>query len=293
MKKILFVFLLWGSLQLAYSQDLTTTHTKIPVTDVVVDSWTAVLNDDMSFYKKTFVDFTKQEFGIKAKNSGKTELMVEKASINRVSDKRGDLRMTFITEGSDTKLALSFLLGYDIWINPQDYPEGMEQLRQLVRDYLRYHYTEYYNDIIEQDLKVINGHKKSIDKSEKSISNMRKQINKNEEKLKTETNANRQSSMAKKNLQNREDIDRLSAEIPILRDKITALDEHIAQTKTLMKNVEAQYYNDTGALSIPATQEPQVEEQDYVEEPDPLDDIDEFEDQGEDDEEGSGHRGNW
>lgn len=288
MKKIILVCLLWGSLQMAYTQDLTATPAKIPVTDVMVDSWTALLNDDMSFYKETFDDFSKREFGIKAKNNGKTELMVEKASINRISDKRGDLRMTFITEGSDTKLAFSFLLGYDIWINPIDYPKGMEQLRQLLRDYLRYHYTEYYNDIIEQDLKVINSHKKSIDKAERSISNMRKQISRNEGKLKTESNPSRVASMEKKNQQNREDIDRLSAEIPILRDKITALDEHIAQTKTLMKNVEAQYYNDTGALSIPSSQEPL--EQDYVEEPDPLDDIDEFEGQTDDDEKGTGNQ---
>lgn len=288
MKKILTIALIWGVSITVYSQDLTATHTKIPVTDVVADSWTAVLNDDMSFYKETFSDYAKREFGIKSKSSGKTELLVEKASINRISDKRGDLRLTFITEGSDTKLAVSFLLGYDIWINPQDYPQGMEQLRQLLRDYLRYHYTEYYNDIIEQDLKVIESHKKDIDRSEKSISKMRQQISKNEERLKTETNDRRIAAMEKKNQQNKEDIDRLTAEIPLLKDKITALDEHITQTKSLMKNVEAQYYNDTGSLSIPEGQDPEIEPQQTVEDPDPLDDIDEFhqQNQDQDDEEG-------
>ncbi len=291
MKKILIVVLLWGCCSVLQAQDLTASHTKIPVTDVVVDAWTATLNDDMSFYKETFADFTKQEFGIKSKSNGKTEMVVAKASINRVSEKRGDLRATFITDGSDTKIAFSFLLGYDIWIDPEHYPDGMEQLRQLTRDYLRFHYTEYYNEIVEKDLDVINGHKKDIDKSEKSISNMRKQITKNETKLKEETNAKRSASMQKKNLQNREDIDRLTVEIPILRDKIAALDEHIQQTKTLMKNVEAQYYNDTGALTIPSTQDPNMEDGEYVEENDPMDsidDLDEDDKEGIDDEEGEG-----
>ncbi len=268
------------------AQDLTATHSKIPVTDIVADAWTATLNDDMSFYKDTFSDFAKQEFGIKSKSNGKTELVVEKASITRVSDKRGDLRVLFITEGSDTKLAFCFLLGYDIWINPEEYGEGMEQLRQLTRDYLRFHYTEYYNDIIEKDLKVIEGHKKNIDKNEKSIANMRKQITKNEGKLQEETNGRRIASMEKKNQQNREDIDRLTAEIPGLRDKITALDDHIQQVKTTMKNVEAQYYDDSGALTIPESQEPS--EQEYVE--DPIDSMDELDDDEglEDDDEGNG-----
>lgn len=279
MKKIFLICILWGSINLIYAQDLTVTHTKIPVTDVVVDTWTATLNDDISFYKDTFTDFTKQEFGVKAKSDGKTEMAVEKASINRVSEKRGDLRMTFFTDGSDTKLALSYMLGYDIWINPENYPDGMEQLRQLTRDYLRYHYTNYYNDIIEKDMKVIDGHKKDIDRSEKSISNMRKQISKNEQKLREETNANRRANMEKKNQQNRENIDRLSAEIPVLHSKIDALDEHVQQIKTYMTNVEAQYYEDSGALSIPSNQ--QGEKQFVEEQDDPLDDIENFDDKDE------------
>ena len=108
---------------------------------------------------------------------------------------------------------------------------------------------------------------------------MRKQINKNEERMKTEANANRLANMQRKNQQNQEDIDRLTAEIPTLREKITGLDDHIAETKTLMKNVEAQYYNDTGALAIPAAQDPEVEKQEYVEDVDPLDDIDDLDSQ--------------
>ncbi len=285
MKKLTIIALIAFTSVGLKAQDLTATASKIPVTDIVADAWTAPLNDDISFYKDTFGEFAKQQFGIKSKSNGKTELVVEKASINRVSDKRGDLRVLFITEGSDTKIALCFLMGYDIWINPEEHPDGMEQLRQLTRDYLRFHYTEYYNDIVEKDLKVIEGHKKSIDKNEKSISNMRKQITKNEGKLQEETNGRRIASMEKKNQQNREDIDRLTAEIPDLRNKITALDEHIQQVKTTMKNVEAQYYNDTNALTIPESQEPS--EQEYVE--DPIDSMDELDDdEGLEDEEGDG-----
>ena len=226
------------------AQNLTVTHTKIPVADVTVDVWSANLNDNLSFYEETFEDFTKQEFGTKSRDDGKNEELLEKVSIPQVTDKRGDLRLTFYTEGTRSKMGLSLILGYDIWINPKDYPEEMERLRNFARDYLRFHYTQYYNDIINDDMKLITSYKKSIEKAEKSIGNMRGQVTRNEEKIQTETNANRKSNLETKNQQNTADIERLEAEIPELQGKIDSLDEHILQIKDKLKFVEEQYYED-------------------------------------------------
>jgi gas vesicle protein len=225
-------------------QNLTVTHSKIPVSDVTADVWSANLNDNVSFYEETFEDFTKQEFGQKSQDDGKNEEILEKASIPQITNKRGDLRLTFYTEGNVNKMGLSFLLGYDVWINPTDYPDEMERLRKFTREYLRFHYTQYYNDIIDSDTKLIGDYKKSIEKSEKSISNMRGQISKNEEKLTSEDNTNRKSSLERKNEQNKTDIERLEAEIPDLQEKISSLDEHILQIKDKLKFVEEQYYAD-------------------------------------------------
>ncbi len=226
------------------AQDLTVTHSKIPVSDVTADVWSANLNDDMSFYEDTFEDFTKQEFGSRSQNDGKNEELLEKVSIPQVTDKRGDLRITFYTEGDRNKLGLSLLLGYDVWINPDDYPEEMERLRRFTRDYLRFHYVHYYNDIIDEDMKQISDYEKSIEKSEKSIGSMRGQITRNEEKLNTETNDKRRANMERKNQQNLEDIERLEAEIPESHKKIESLNEHILQIKEKLKYVEDQYYAD-------------------------------------------------
>ncbi len=242
MKTILTIWCLLFSCSV-YSQDLNVIHRKISVTDLTVDSWSATLNDNMSFYEKTFEDFTKKEFGTKSRDNGKSEELLEKVSIPQVTDKRGDLRLTFFTEGSQTKMGISLMLGYDVWINPEDYGEEMERLRHFSRDYLRYHYTEYYNDIIEKDLKLISSHKKSIEKSEKSIKTMRTQISRNEEKLNNETSTGRRSSMEKKNRQNTTDIDRLETEIPDLRENIDSLNEHIQEMKDQLKYVEEQYFS--------------------------------------------------
>lgn len=240
------IFLTWCLLfsSSMYGQDLMVIHRQIAVTDVTVDSWSATLNDDISFYEQTFENFTKREFGSKSRDVGKNEELLEMVSIPQVTDKRGDLRLTFFTEGSQTKMGISFMLGYDVWINAEDYSEEMEKLKHLTRDYLRFHYTEYYNDIIEKDLELINGHKKSIEKSEKSIGTLRSQISRNEEKLKNEGNAKRQSNMEKKNQQNALDIERLESEIPELQTTIDSLDEHIQQMKEKLKYVEEQYYTD-------------------------------------------------
>ena len=187
MKEVL-IFLSVSSFCLATpAQDLTLIHREIAVTDVKVDCWAASLNDDKSFYEKTFEDFTKNEFGAKSKNNGKDEELLEKVSVPQVTDKRGDLRLTFFTEGTQTKLGVSLMLGYDVWINPDDYLEEMEKLKHLARDYLRFHYSEYYNSIIDKDMDLINSHKKSIEKSKKSIGTMSSQISKNETKLSNET----------------------------------------------------------------------------------------------------------
>ena len=138
--KTIYLLLALGTTYYLQAQDLSSIHDTVQVTDVVADAWTATLNDNPDFYQKTFEDFTKREFGVKSKNDGKNQEVVKKISIPQIIDKRGDLRLTFFTEGSETKLALIFLLGYDIWINPQDYPEGMEQMRKLTGDYLKFHY---------------------------------------------------------------------------------------------------------------------------------------------------------
>ena len=243
MKEVL-IFLSVSSFYLAApAQDLTLIHREIAVTDVKVDSWAATLNDDKSFYEATFEDFTKNEFGTKSKNNGKDEELLEKVSIPQVTDKRGDLRLTFFVEGTQTKLGLSLMLGYDVWINPNDYLEEMEKLKHLARDYLRFHYTEYYNSIIDKDMDLINSHKKTIEKSKKSIGNMSSQIAKNETKLSNETSASRRSNLEKKNQENSGDIARLEEEIPLLEGKIDSLDEHILQMKEQLKYVEEQYFS--------------------------------------------------
>ena len=248
MKNILFVcsFALIGYDLSA--QNLTVTHSKIPVGDVTADVWSANLNDNMSFYEKTFEDFTKKEFGSKSRNDGKNEEILQKVSIPEVTDKRGDLRLTFYTEGNQNKMGLSLLLGYDVWINPDDYPKEMDRLKKFTRDYLRFHYSEYYNEIIDKDLKLIADYKKSIEKSEKSISNMRGQIAKNEARLENETNSNRRSNMERKNQENADDIERLEAEIPEMQTKIESLDEHILQMKDKLKFVDEQYYEDSDTV---------------------------------------------
>lgn len=231
-----------------FGQNLTVTHSKTLVSDVTADIWSAKLNDNFSFYEETFESFTKQEFGSKSRSDGKNEEILEKVSIPQVSDKRGDLRLTFYTEGTVEKLGLSFLLGYDVWINPNDYPDEMERLRKFTREYLRYHYTQYYNDMIDSDMKLINDYKKSIEKSEKSISSMRSQITRNEDRLQDETNSNRRSKLETKNQQNKADIERLEAEIPEFHQKISSLDEHILQLKDKLKFVEEQYYADENTV---------------------------------------------
>ena len=231
-----------------YGQNLTVTHSKILVSDVTADVWSANLNDDMSFYEETFEAFTKQEFGTRSRNDGKNEEILEKISIPQVTDKRGDLRLTFYTEGDRNKLGLSFLLGYDVWINPDDYPQEMDRLRQFTRDYLRFHYVHYYNDIIDEDMKLINDYERSIEKSEKSIGTMESQITRNQERLDSETNSNRRNNLEKKNQQNQQDIERLEAEIPELQKKIESLNEHVLQMKEKLKFVEEQYYADEDSV---------------------------------------------
>ena len=267
--KTIYLLLALGTTCYLQAQDLSSIHDKVQVTDVVADAWTATLNDNPDFYQKTFEDFTKREFGVKSKNDGKNQEVVKKISIPQIIDKRGDLRLTFFTEGSETKLALIFLLGYDIWINPQDYPEGMEQMRKLTGDYLKFHYMQYYQNQMEDNEKLIDKHRRDINRSENTIANLRKQIKKNEDRLSQEITENKRASLNRKNQQNLLEINQINEEIPDLYQQIAVLDEKVIEIKETIKQVEAEYNHDYNMMAppLPRSSENLVQEASEVVEP--------------------------
>jgi predicted nucleic acid-binding Zn-ribbon protein len=95
---------------------------------------------------------------------------------------------------------------------------------------------------------LIDDYEKSIEKSEKSIGTLNNQIARNQERLEGESNIKRQTNLEGKNEQNRQDIERLEAEIPELQKKIESLNEHILQIKEKLKFVENQYYTDDDSV---------------------------------------------
>ena len=260
MKKIYLLVFLLGSLSFAVAQDVSTTESKVQVLDILADAWTAPLNDDPEFYKETFEDFTLQQFGERSKRDGKNEEVVQKIAIPEIIDKRGDLRLTFYSDGSESKLAITFLLGYDIWINREEYPKAMESLRQLTGEYLRFHYVEYYNQMLEQDQKVISKHRKAIDKSQNTIANLRRQIKKNEERLSGELTENKRTNLTRKNQQNEIEINQLNDEIPLLYEKIAEVDEHVVEIRNLITQVEAEYKHDYQMPQLPMHNDPLVQD---------------------------------
>lgn len=199
-----------------------------------VDSWTAHLDQDVSYCMGTFSDFIKKSFDIKTSKLQKNMLIVEKHVFSEVSGLRVDLRASFNTESAGTAVSLMFSPGYDIHFGHSLYKDEFSKGEAFVKNYVRFHYETYYNEVIKklQDrskdkLDDIASDEKKIEKNKKSIADNDKKIiagDENAAKLQERT-----SKMEKENKE-------LEAEILKFRDEITKLqDEIIAANASLAK----------------------------------------------------------
>ena len=132
------------------AQKLSVTDQKIKTEeDVETDSWTAHLDQDVKDAQKSFSDFIETIFKLKVDKRGKTILVVEKSKFIEITPMRIDVRAVFQPESAGCAVSFVFSPGYDIYFSNLTYKEEYLKAQFFVNSYVRFHYTAYYNKVIE------------------------------------------------------------------------------------------------------------------------------------------------
>jgi len=139
-------------------------------------SWTARLDQDMDYCMETYGSFIKELFKIKVTKQGKTMLVAEKAAIPELSNLRLDQRALFAAETGGTAVSFTFSPGYDIHFGHDAYEEEFKKGELFVKNFVRYHYTEFYEEKakstesqIKSKLNDIESNIKKIERNKKTI----------------------------------------------------------------------------------------------------------------------------
>jgi len=240
MKKLLTITVLMIMANYLGAQQMTISERLVTAKSTKITAWVIPVGDDHELAKKTFTEFSKKELRLKPKSAGKMMVTSEEASIPAISAKRGDFRGVIFSEDNSYKLGVAFAFGYDMIVNSEEYPTEMTALRDITIDYMKFHYTRYYDNMLEKKGRERAKLEKQVKNTEKEISSLRASIRRSEKKIfKTEDQAVELEHQAKID-QNKMKIQNLNLKLPQLNHKIEEKSEEIDNTKIEYNEVMAQ-----------------------------------------------------
>lgn len=151
--------------------------------NISVDSWIIHLESDVSFAQSTLMSFMKGTFDIKTERRNKNLLVVPKVTLREISNLRVDMRASFSVESSGCSVSFMFSPGYDIHFGNVLYKEEFSRAENFVKNYLRFHYREFYKKRIEDVGDKMKDIQKDIAVNEKKIDRNKGYIKDNDEKI--------------------------------------------------------------------------------------------------------------
>ncbi len=177
-------------------------------------------------------DYCKERSDLKLKKGSENMVIAEKVSLHHITAMRGDLiGYTFIRE-QYYAMAMVLQLGYDISLNSKEWEKEMQNFRNYAKEFMSYHYEQYYSRRIqekEKELKDVEKDKKQaenkIDNITGKVNNLGKKIGKEEETAKIQNYESEINTLES-------DMQELADTLPGLESRINALKEDIEILKT-------------------------------------------------------------
>lgn len=144
--------------------------------------------------KKAWDDYLKDEYDVNLKGIGfltnKDILSAEAVAFPEVSKKELSLYTRVIEKGDITEMCVFAALGYDIYLNKEEYPEEYSRLQGIVEDFVGTYLPDHYKELVEntekeledlinqqQDLSDdISDNEKEIDKLQQENREMSKEL---------------------------------------------------------------------------------------------------------------------
>ena len=227
-----------------FSQLVTLKEDKMITKNETLTGWMFNVCDDLEYAKDDIKDFLKEKYDFKTKKDSKSTMVVPGIVLPNVTSKRGDLIIYAQHSELGNVMGLSFMRGYDIFLNSEDDEKEMTYFREVAIDFIDYHYNSYYSNQINDLEKQLGSAKKDLSKKEGNISSMKKKEANLEKKTSKETDSNK-----KLDLEN--DLEKLQADIENTYDLLPALKEQIEtleEEKTKYKEELIEYQNEIKKL---------------------------------------------
>ncbi len=228
-----------------HAQNLEIVEKKILIEKTPVDALVMAIGEEYTFSKKTFKAYVKDALDVKMGNDGKSALLAQKVNVPTLSSKKGDLKATYFTDRDSAYLGVSFILGYEIFINSENYPEEMKKLREFVRGYQEYHFTSFHNNQIADQENQKKKLLKEIKTTERAIGKLRKRIGNNDKKMSKSDDTAKKLIWNSKNANHHNEISKLNKTMLGLNEEVIHAEFKMAELKNalsafLIKIKEAQ-----------------------------------------------------
>jgi len=231
---ILFVFFFYKTT----AQKLSVTDQKAKTEEEFkTDSWTAHLDQDVNAAENSLEDWVEDYLKLKLNKRMKHIYSIDKIHRAEITDLRMDIRIIVEAEGTGSMVSFIFSPGYDVYLSNSLYVDEYKKAQAFVKNYVRFHYNAFYNNVIkklqediaekQEDIKTIEG---KIEKTKATLS---------ENNLKIETNDPEASKLKDKNKKLYKDIEDRHSEISALKADIARLEYEITKANESLKNVAA------------------------------------------------------
>ncbi len=154
---------------------------RIDKTETDAQIATLMINDDQLILKEGR-KFIKKNLKVNMKKKGKQMMQAKEATINSISPKRGDLTFVMLKENGQDKLALAYALGYDIFINDEEYPAEAANLKNLLRGFLTEYYKTHFEKQLREEEKKLKKLTRQLSANQRQQRGIQKDIEKNRKK---------------------------------------------------------------------------------------------------------------
>jgi hypothetical protein len=218
----------------SHAQNLVLKADKVRNEDnVAIDGWVVNLEQPSSFVEDKLSAYAKTTFNIKPDKRTKNVWVLPKVQLKEVTPLRGDLRAVFTPSPGNTTLGFTFSPGYDIHLSKEQYPKELAKLEAWVKQYVKYHYTEFYNEQIAQKEKELKSKQSNLEKEEKKLTKLRESLFAAEAKAESGD-----AKASVKNEKNKSEIAEVESNVDKLRSEITGIEEAIAEINNSLKKVK-------------------------------------------------------
>lgn len=132
--------------------------------------------------KEAWEDYLDDEYDVDLKGYGflanKDVLSAEEVDFKTISDKKMDFYTRIVEEKDMTKMCVYASLGYDIFINPRNFPKEFQAMENITKKFLAYYLPKYYEEQLNNTREKISEFKSDREDMKNEMEDNRKEIEK-------------------------------------------------------------------------------------------------------------------